>query len=182
MIGQCKFDPAKKILALDPARLTGYAHSAGHFGTWDIGTGDARLERLRSFVVDAGRAWGCKLIACEHSDFGSPFPRVKAMHAEQLGIIKHAARALGVQVVTYAPASIKKFATGSGRADKAQVMRACRTFFGIEPRDDNEADAIFVLAMAEQGYQTNTKRKAKPRKPRAAKSTKPPAKKPGMLF
>lgn len=176
------FDPARLILALDPARLTGFAHSSGRYGTWDIGSGDARLKRLHDFVIDAGRAWGCKLIACEHSDFGSKFPRVKAMHAEQLGVIKHAARELGVSVVTYAPASIKKFATGSGRADKKQVMRACETFYGIKPRDDNQADAIFVLGMAEQWYQTNTQRKKQPSKPRVKKAKAKPRKRSGRLF
>ena len=39
---------------------------------------------------------------------------------------------------------LKKWAAGSGRADKAAMVEACRRRSGRDPRDDNEADAILI--------------------------------------
>jgi len=44
-------------------------------------------------------------------------------------------------VVGIAPATIKKAVTGSGRADKTQMLAAIREL-GYSPQDDNVADAI----------------------------------------
>ena len=43
--------------------------------------------------------------------------------------------------------AIKKHATGKGNADKAAMMAAARAR-GFEPADDNEADALALLAYA----------------------------------
>lgn len=42
--------------------------------------------------------------------------------------------------------SIKKRATGKGNAEKAAMVAAVRSM-GFEPSDDNEADALALLAM-----------------------------------
>ena len=54
---------------------------------------------------------------------------------------------LGVPVAT-----IKKFATGKGNADKQAVIAAVKAK-GFQPQDDNEADALALLlwAMTQQG-------------------------------
>lgn len=44
--------------------------------------------------------------------------------------------------------SIKKHTTGKGNADKAAVMAAMRAL-GFEPGDDNEADALALLMLAQ---------------------------------
>jgi Holliday junction resolvasome RuvABC endonuclease subunit len=41
--------------------------------------------------------------------------------------------------------TIKKFATGSGNADKNAVKRAVREKWGFKPKDDDEADALALL-------------------------------------
>lgn len=43
--------------------------------------------------------------------------------------------------------TIKKHATGKGNADKAAMLAAAR-LMGHQPADDNEADALCLLAMA----------------------------------
>lgn len=43
--------------------------------------------------------------------------------------------------------TIKKRATGSGRASKDDMVEACRKHLGIDPEDDNEADALWILVM-----------------------------------
>jgi Holliday junction resolvasome RuvABC endonuclease subunit len=47
--------------------------------------------------------------------------------------------------------TIKQFATGAGNADKETMILACLSF-GIDPVDDNEADAVCLLnwALAQQ--------------------------------
>jgi hypothetical protein len=44
--------------------------------------------------------------------------------------------------------TIKKFATGKGNANKAMMIEAARTNLGYSGKDDNEADALWILAMA----------------------------------
>jgi Holliday junction resolvasome RuvABC endonuclease subunit len=51
---------------------------------------------------------------------------------------------LGIPTYGYAPASIKKSFTGSGRANKGDMKRECEKR-GIEAVDDNHADAIAVF-------------------------------------
>ena len=41
-------------------------------------------------------------------------------------------------------ATLKKWATGNGRADKAQMMCACASRFHFEPSDNNVADACLI--------------------------------------
>jgi Holliday junction resolvasome RuvABC endonuclease subunit len=43
--------------------------------------------------------------------------------------------------------AIKKHATGKGTAKKPVMMEACRQRLGIDPGDDNEADALWILHM-----------------------------------
>ncbi len=47
----------------------------------------------------------------------------------------------GLPVVGIAPATIKKAVTGSGRADKQEMIAAIKEL-GYSPKDDNVADAI----------------------------------------
>jgi Holliday junction resolvasome RuvABC endonuclease subunit len=143
----------QRILALDPAAHCGYAHTSGERGVWHLKDGDARLVDLfRQIITCAEFNEGIDLIAFEDASFGSINPNTQAMHNELRGIIKFAAAQLGAKTVVYHPTTIKAFATGSGRADKEQMIRACKTRLGIETRDDNVADACFILEMAKQGY------------------------------
>ena len=50
---------------------------------------------------------------------------------------------------------MKAWLTGSGRASKAQMIRAVKTHFGLIVTDDNQADAICVLEMARAGVPHN---------------------------
>lgn len=76
-------------------------------------------------------------------------------------------------LVLYAPTTIKKFATGDGRASKEQMQRAYRTQFKSNPIDDNEADARFVLEMARQGIPGRHQKKAAARKIRKQSKKEP---------
>lgn len=42
-------------------------------------------------------------------------------------------------------ATLKKWATGNGRADKAMMIQACRDKYNFETEDDNVADACHLF-------------------------------------
>lgn len=163
-----------KILALDPAAHTGFAHSDGHYGTWLItrNTDDfdgLRLERLREHLYAAYREWGFGAVAFEDASFGSPNPATQAMHNELRGIIKLVVAELDLQVIgPFHPTTIKNFATGSGRAKKHDMIRAAEVQFGIRTNDDNIADALFILELAKHPRQWAQSPKKVKRRVRAA--------------
>lgn len=147
------------ILALDPANVTGAALSNGTqtvYCRWELvephKPNEHRLLVLYNRVRQAIEDNGVELIAFEEASFGSINPDVQAKHNELRGIIKLAAAEAGVKTVGYHPTTIKKFATGDGRAGKPQMIRAAETLLGLDTDDDNIADAAFILAMAQQGY------------------------------
>lgn len=153
----------KAILALDPASVTGFAHSNGQRGIWRLGEMDGfRQKNLLAFILDSAKAWGCDLIAYEEASFGSHNPNVQAFHNELRGIIKLAAAELQIPTIGYHIGTIKVFATGNGKAPKEQIVRACKTMLGFTPEDDNVADAAFILEMAKQGYRPKSATRAKP--------------------
>ena len=63
-------------------------------------------------------------------------------------LILETAASKGVEVSCVHTTELKKWAAGSGRADKAAMVEACRRRSGRDPRDDNEADAIAILIWA----------------------------------
>lgn len=140
----------KNILALDPAARTGFAHTNGQRGVWILGV--ERTAELHARIIAAADEWGVDLIATEDASFGSHNPNVQALHNELRGIIRFAAAQLGAKVVMYKPNTIKKYATGNGRAKKLQMMRACETILRIKPESDDVADALWILHMAQSGY------------------------------
>lgn len=148
-----------KILALDPAAHCGYAHSNGKYGVWDLGNGPDHGLRLRRKLLKAAEHWGIEQIASEDAGFGANNRATRAMHGERLGIIRLVAVELGVELVLYAPPTVKLHTTGSGRATKEQMIATIRTRFGIRTTNDNEADAIAIMHMAIDGIQPPAKLK-----------------------
>jgi Holliday junction resolvasome RuvABC endonuclease subunit len=144
------------ILAIDPARKCGYACSSGQYGTWDLGDPAERLVTFRRLLLDMVKQHGVSRIAYEDASYGGGKSKVQfhtmAMHNELRGMIKLVAAEVGAELISYVPTTIKKFATGNGRSKKPQMMAACKTILGIVPRDDNEADALWILEMAKQNY------------------------------
>jgi Holliday junction resolvasome RuvABC endonuclease subunit len=56
---------------------------------------------------------------------------------------------LGIEHVSVYPSTLKKFATGRGNAQKTDMHAAAVKKFGYVDLDDNEADALWVLAWAQ---------------------------------
>lgn len=55
-------------------------------------------------------------------------------------------------VYSFVPSSVKKFATGNGRADKKEMIAAAIAHLETKPDefDDNQADALFIGLMARE--------------------------------
>lgn len=165
-----------QILALDPATSTGVAHSDGLRTVWHLGKSGghpgSRLVRLRELLLETAMEHPFDLLASEDASFGSHNPAVQAFHNQLRGIILGVACELNVPVRLFKPNTIKKFATGSGRAKKADVIRAAEKFFGVVTESDDLADALFVLELARQDYQTEKRLKRGTRKVTKAKVPK----------
>lgn len=170
-----------KLLALDPAAATGFAWQDTAspnfplYGVWQLTGGKGehpgqRLERLRRYIYDMQRAFGIDRIAYEDASFGSHNPSTQALHNQLAGVILLVASELNIPAVPVNPASLKKFATGNGRAVKAQMIRACETMLSIRTEDNNIADALWVLEWAKQHPNaTAVKARSARRRPRRTK-------------
>lgn len=135
------------ILALDIALKTGWAKSDGSFGTKGFShPGDnAVLGRLfkdwlADFILE-----GVTSLVIER-----PFFRGQCS-AHLAGLAWEAHRVAEIHNIPrfeYAPTTIKKFITGSGRAGKAEVMKAIMAK-GYRIMTDHEADAIALRLLHE---------------------------------
>lgn len=147
-----------RILAIDPANRTGFAHSSGKCGVWILGSGELRLQILDEHITRAIADWGCDVIAYESATFGSRHAHVQRLHNELAGVIQLVALREHVQCWAYPPPQWKAMALGSGRADKAGVKRLLRIVHGIELVDSDIADAVGILKAAARGPPPPTKR------------------------
>lgn len=160
------FDPAKKILALDCALRTGYAHSVGIGGVHVLGSADPGAE-LRRFILSINADYGIREIALEYSAFGGKFKRTKDFHNQLLGVVKLVCSELGLPSPTLVnPMTMKAFFAGSGRAKKTDMIAAAKRLLDRDCCGD-EADAWAVLTMADSGYKPM--KKAKPKRAKKPK-------------
>ena len=60
------------------------------------------------------------------------------------GVALAAAARAGLPVFEYAPTEVKRAFTGSGRAEKAQMIRTARALLGVEAERADAADALAV--------------------------------------
>jgi len=84
----------------------------------------------------------CPLIVIEGHSFGSNKANQSALH-ECAGVVKAQLHKQRKRYVTIAPKTLKKYATGDGNADKAEMVAAA-TAHGGTPANDDEADAYWL--------------------------------------
>lgn len=70
------------------------------------------------------------------------------------GRVQEACAEKGVEYATVHTGTLKKWACGSGKADKDQMMARAVALLGRPPLDDNEADACLMGAWAYEEYGT----------------------------
>ena len=129
--------PAARILGIDPGSLRcGWAIVGGRAARPELlGLGEISLPAAWSFERRLGRLHEAmvEIVAAAlptHAAVEAPFHGVSARSALQLaharGVVLAVLGAARVPVSEYAPATIKKAVTGSGRADKPQVAAMVR--------------------------------------------------------
>ncbi len=141
------------ILAFDPGTHMGWAVWRGHqiiasgtehFKEKDMGARFAQAQQFFSKMIDI---YGPDL--CVYEDVKRWMSAQAArIYGGLTGHLLTEAHHASVPIASYAPTQIKKFATGSGKASKEEMMECCRNATGIIPADDNEADAIWLAKLA----------------------------------
>lgn len=147
------------ILALDVASNCGFAVTTskpGYYisGTWKLSpkkdeSKGMRLIRLRSKLNEIKSTAEIGLVVFESAvSYGAKHASGVTVQAEMLGVLKLWCEDHGIEYKGYAPTEIKKHATGKGNANKEMMLEAARKSFGDSVKDDNEADALWLLRLA----------------------------------
>lgn len=79
-------------------------------------------------------------------------------HATEIGVnltgrVQEVCADLSIEYTTVHSGTLKKWATGSGSADKQEMMVAATRILGRKPIDDDEADAVMMAAYASEKYE-----------------------------
>lgn len=154
------------ILALDMATATGWALrdrdgtvTSGTQG-FDLKRGESTGMRLLRF-----RRWLREMIWPGYRDrielvgavdvvaYEQPILHAKRQRNTSVahnleGVLLPELEARSINYTNVTPAALKKHATGKGNSGKPAMIAAAEARWGIKPADDNEADALCVLAWA----------------------------------
>jgi len=148
-----------KILALDFATKTGWAHSTGPSGVWDLSirkdeSSGMRLVRFESKLREVYTGLGVDVLVFEAVTVGGGlrvnFDSIKLQSKLQAIIERFVARTPGLECCSYNLNEIKKYAIPQkGKRDKEAMLEAAkRRWPGREFVDDNEVDACWLLDLA----------------------------------
>lgn len=138
----------EQVLGLDIATHTGY-YSVHESGTWNFTeskrrNGNKMHGAFRVMLLAFIRRYGIRRIVAEDVSVNRHFYDIQRL-AELRGILLEVCDEMDLPEPEFVnPATLKKFATGDGRADKAVMIRACREKYRYEPVDDNAADACHL--------------------------------------
>lgn len=114
------------------------------------GTEEERIEWLRQRVARNIRKFKPAIVIIEGHSFGSQ-GRGKTVLSELHGVIKNQLIRTEMVFVLVAPPTLKKFATGDGRADKTQMIHTAKVFCS-ELGTDDEADALHLARFGHEKY------------------------------
>jgi Holliday junction resolvasome RuvABC endonuclease subunit len=140
------------VLALDIATHTGY-YSTHESGTWDFTESMRRnnnkqhgafRETLMAFIEEHH----IRAIVAEDVSFARTdrhFVSARKL-SEFRGILLEICDSLDLPEPAFInPATVKKWATGDGNADKRKMILFCKSRWRTDPVDDNEADATHIF-------------------------------------
>lgn len=145
-----------RIIALDlSTRATGLVTPTGALITIRPRAGaDQRARRLWEIAAEVTRIAGQArphLAVIEDYAPGAIGIDGKLRSAEVCGAVSCWLFEAGVEIVKVRPNTLKRYGTGNGRADKAHMIAAAKAC-GVDPDDDNAADAFWLWAMARHAY------------------------------
>src|SRR5512133_7312 len=102
-----------------------------------------RLARIFDGLSEVVARNDVEAVAIETAYCGRS-PRSALALGQARGIALAVAARAGLPVFEYAPTEVKRAFTGSGRAEKAQMVRTAFTLFGRDAELADEADALAV--------------------------------------
>lgn len=163
--------PGRKVIALDPATSTGAAWTDGSrivIETWRLAgsTGD-KINQLQNHLRRFITRHGCNLIGYEESALGAHGRGGKiqhktiAFHNQIRGAIEAVGSTFDIECWHWAPPQIKALTANHGRASKEQMMAAVKSLYGVECRNDDEADATAIAMLMIQGIEPKNRTKKK---------------------
>ena len=140
------------VLGLDIATHCGY-HSCHESGTMDFTesmrrNNNKQHKAFRDWLISFVTTYGIKQIVAEDVSAGSSKGGFKSSVklAEFRGILFEVCDTLNLPEPAFVnPKSVKKWATGDGKADKEMMIDYCIRRWGVTPVDDNEADATHIF-------------------------------------
>lgn len=138
-----------EILSLDIAEHCGYYSTHGG-GTWNFTQRKGKdapdqfevfLDTIEAFI----KKHNIKQVVAEDVCVSTHFIAVR-----KLSEFRGALRALCVRLKLPKPiyinvSTVKKWATGDGKADKKKMIEFCKKRWNIDPVDDNMADAVHIF-------------------------------------
>jgi crossover junction endodeoxyribonuclease RuvC len=147
-----------KILALDLGTKTGWAIGNKDGTSFYHGVQDFSLKRGESPGMRYLRfdTWINDMLCQNSPDYVIyEMPHHRGGHATAVlgalvGILLKVCANLGVNHTQVHSSTLKKFATGSGRASKDDMVNQVLTSYKIMVTDDNEADAIHMWHYADE--------------------------------
>lgn len=142
-----------KILAIDPAERTGWATSSGLFGMehFKVKSGESvgfKLIRFKAFIDKIIKTEKIDIVVYERA--GGRFPAANISHGKFVAMIEIVCIENKVEFRAYSSGEIKKHATGSGSAKKPDMIKAAIRKFKKPIKDDNIADAMWLLDLAQK--------------------------------
>lgn len=138
----------EEVLALDIATHCGYYSMHGN-GTWNFTESKRRNDNkqhkdFRDTLLGFIREHGIRQIVAEDINVNNHFTDMRKL-SEFRGILFEICDELDLPEPEFVNvATLKKWATGNGRADKAMMMRDCEEKYHYAPPDDNAADACHL--------------------------------------
>ena len=150
-----------RILALDLGTTTGWATDAA--GELVAGSEKFARRRDESFGMRylRFRQWLLELLDLNRPDlvvYEQILPHHRGALAAEVAhkfevLVQTVLEERGLEYATFSPGKIKRQATGKGNAKKERVIIAARErWAGHEIRDDNQADAMWLLDLAQDTF------------------------------
>lgn len=144
-----------RILALDMATKTGWAHSDGGSGVKDFRSAKDLTDKLIAF-----RVWLDSLLIMRPTDvivYEAAHFRGGAATRQAVGFetcVRLAARYMEIKCDTCHTATLKKHATGKGNATKDDMLvAAMQQHPTVRLLDDNHVDALWLLHWAQSNLE-----------------------------
>ena len=143
------------ILAIDPATQLGWATYDGT--TYLSGSVCLVDSKAHGLMRDENRVAALKELLggfngvvrlIFEGSAGQRYHQAMKVACQLEGVMLGWAHENKVLVESVAPATVKKWAAGSGRAGKLEMVEAAKKLTGVDAEDDNEADALCICAYA----------------------------------